>query len=99
MARYTKKDKKGRYYIESVNGKLESNVFGHTYGEAIERFAELENADVAPKSEVAKQVLLDLKIVVYNKAVYPNCQGDYAFINLKVLGGILQNLQKKYEVE
>ena len=51
MARYTKKDKDGRYYIESVNGKLESNIYGHTYGEAIDRFAELENADVAPKTE------------------------------------------------
>lgn len=54
MPRYTKKDKDGRYYIESVNGKLESNIFGHTYGEAIDRFAELENADVTPRSEVKK---------------------------------------------
>lgn len=46
MERYTKKDSDGRYYIESVNGKLESNKFGHTYGEAIDRFAELENANV-----------------------------------------------------
>lgn len=42
MARYTKKDNDNRYYIESVNGKLESNIFGHTYGESIDRFAELE---------------------------------------------------------
>lgn len=46
MARYTKCDADGRYYIESANGKLESNIKGHTYGEAIDRFAELENADV-----------------------------------------------------
>lgn len=51
MPRYTKKDANGKYYIESANGKLESNIKGHTYGEAIERFAELENADVVPKSE------------------------------------------------
>lgn len=37
MARYTKKDMNGRYYIESVNGKLESDIKGHTYGEAIEQ--------------------------------------------------------------
>jgi hypothetical protein len=54
MARYTKKDADGRYYIESVNGKLESDKFGHTYGEAIDRFAELENADVAPRAEVER---------------------------------------------
>lgn len=56
MARYTKKDADGRYYIESVNGKLESDKFGHTYGEAIDRFAELENADVAPRAEVAREI-------------------------------------------
>lgn len=46
MARYTKQDRDGRYYIESANGRLEGDKFGHTYGEAIDRFAELENADV-----------------------------------------------------
>lgn len=54
MPRYTKKDKDGRYYIESVNGRLESNIFGHTYGEAIDRFAQLENADVVPRDEVRR---------------------------------------------
>ena len=44
--RYTKKDHDGRYYIESVNGKLESDKYGHVYGAAIDRFAKLENADV-----------------------------------------------------
>ena len=46
MTRYTKQDSDGRYYIESVNGRLESDKYGHTYGESIDRFAELENADV-----------------------------------------------------
>jgi N utilization substance protein B len=46
MARYTNKDANGHYYIESANGKLESNIKGHTYGKAIDRFAELENAEV-----------------------------------------------------
>ena len=54
MERYTKKDQNGRYYIESVNGKLENDIKGHTYGEAIDRFAELENADVVPRSEVER---------------------------------------------
>ena len=68
MARYTNKDANGRYYIESANGKLESNIKGHTYGEAIDRFAELENADVAREivakfnavmhSEIARNELL-----------------------------------------
>lgn len=61
MARYTKKDADGRYYIESANGKLESNIKGHTYGESIDRFAELENADVAPKSEVAREIVKEIR--------------------------------------
>lgn len=52
MERYTKEDKDGRYYIESVNGILESNIYGHTYGNAIDRFAELEAAEDAHISEV-----------------------------------------------
>lgn len=52
MARYTKKDGDGRYYIESASGKLENDIHGRTYGEAINRLAEFENADVVPKSEV-----------------------------------------------
>jgi hypothetical protein len=42
MERYTKQDKDGRYYIESANGKLESDIRGHTYGKAIDRLAEIE---------------------------------------------------------
>lgn len=52
MDRYTKKDADGLYYIESANGKLVSDKFGHTYGEAIDRFAELESADLAEQSKV-----------------------------------------------
>lgn len=68
MARYTNKDANGHYYIESANGKLESNIKGHTYGKAIDRFAELENAEVAREiiakfktkmhSEIARNELL-----------------------------------------
>ena len=56
MARYTKKDADGRYYIESVNGKLESDKFGHTYGEAIDRFAELENGVIVLPCKVGDTV-------------------------------------------
>ena len=54
VPRYTMKDKDGRYYIEGANGKLENDVRGHTYGEAIDRLAEFENADVVPRSEITK---------------------------------------------
>ena len=30
--RHTKKDAEGHYYIDSVNGLLESDKFGHVYG-------------------------------------------------------------------
>jgi hypothetical protein len=103
MARYTKKDADGRYYIESVNGKLESDKFGHTYGEAIDRFAELENADVAPRAEVFEEVdkfradLMDKFIDL--------CRGnDYNKLTLLKIGDVVDEmydrriaeLKKKY---
>ena len=54
IERYTKVDDEGRYYIESANGKLESNIKGHTYGNAIDRLAEFENTDVVPRAEYDK---------------------------------------------
>ena len=65
MARYTKKDREGHYYIEFAGGKHYTDVWGHLYGEAINKFAELENADVVPKSEVeAMQRLYGEKLEV-----------------------------------
>lgn len=52
MKRYTKKDAAGRNYIESVNGALESDVYGRVYGKAINRFAEFEDSDLVPKIDV-----------------------------------------------
>ena len=54
--RFTMKDSDGRHYIESANGKLESNIFGHTYGEAIDHFAKLETADVVERNKL-KQLI------------------------------------------
>lgn len=54
MKRYTKKDAAGRNYIESVNGALESDVYGRVYGKAINRFAEFEDSDLVPKIDVEK---------------------------------------------
>ncbi len=48
-------------------------------------------ADVAPKSEVAKNVLLELKKQIHDKAVYTNSQDIPNYINLKVFDAILQN--------
>ena len=65
MERYTKKDANGRYYIEIVNGRLESDKFGHTYGEAIERFALLENDLLAKVAEMIFWEIDKLLTVVY----------------------------------
>lgn len=46
MKRYTHKSEDGRYYIESANGKLESDIKGHIFGKAIDYFAELENTNL-----------------------------------------------------
>lgn len=49
--RYTQKDKEGRWYIESANGKLENDTHGRTYGEAIDRLAEFEDTDISKLKE------------------------------------------------
>lgn len=88
MPRYTKKDKDGRYYIESINGRLESDKFGHTYGEAIDRFAELENADVVPRAEVEK-VFEEMETSLYYKLI----DGE---IHLIIREEDYKELKKKY---
>lgn len=85
MARYTKKDVDGRCYIEGANGKLESNIKGHTYGEAIERFAELENADVTSRVEVVREIFEEIE-----ECAESWC-GDY-YISIEKL----YELKKKY---
>ena len=52
-------------------------------------------ADVAPKSEVAKELLSDLKKAVHDKAVYPHNE-EFAFINLRVFDTVIQSYLKKY---
>lgn len=54
-------------------------------------------ADVVPRKKFAKRLLLDLKAAVANKATYPDCKADYAYINLKVFNALVQDLVKKYE--
>lgn len=89
MTRYTKKDADGRYYIESVNGKLESDKYGHTYGESIDRFAELENADVVPRSEIAKIFEEIEKYLVTGTTLYGQCIHSIGV-------GTFAELKKKY---
>ena len=57
---------------------------------------ELPRADVAPKSEVAKEALLELKKQVHDKAVYTNSQDIPNYVNLKVFDVVLNNVIKKY---
>ena len=60
-----------------------------------EAFLALPTADVAPKSEVAKELLSDLKKAVHDKAVYPHNE-EFAFINLRVFDTVIQSYLKKY---
>ena len=48
-------------------------------------------ADVAPKTEAAKNALFELKKLIHNKAVYTNSQDIPNYIQLKVFDAILQN--------
>lgn len=93
MARYTMKDTNGRYYIESVNGKLESDIKGYTYGEAIDRFAELENADVVPRIEVE---VLCTKIR-HLEEDYANLVTNYIFAKQEVARAIIDETFKMFD--
>ena len=55
------------------------------------------SADVAPKSEVARELLSDLKKTVHDKAVYSYSKEMYPYINLKVFDAILQDYINKLE--
>ena len=95
MARYTKKGNDGRYYIESVNGRLESDIFGHTYGEAIDRFAELENADVVPREEFeALQRRYDLAVAEREANAKALIEAN---IDLDAMRGAATSLKMHYE--
>lgn len=101
MARYIDVDK---FQEELEKDKAEALDFGdgvaaYAIDNIINLVVSQPTADVVPKSEVAREILHDLNTAIHNKAVYPNCQGDYAFVNLKVFVGVLQNMQKKYEVK
>ena len=99
--RHTKKDADGRYYIESVNGLLESDKFGHVYGKSIDRFAELEDSAVGilSKADIVKEVLDEIR----KKSSYTvTVQDGVAIDSTKtyiVSAETLNNLEIKYKGE
>ena len=72
-----------------------------SWADAFQDFSDLveqtPTADVVPRRKFAKGLLLDLKAAVTNKATYPDCKADYAYINLKVFNALVQEFIKKYE--
>ena len=54
-------------------------------------------ADVAPKSEVAREILSDLKKAVHDKAVYSYSKEMYPYINLKVFDAVVADYLKRLE--
>ena len=53
--------------------------------------------DVAPKAEVARELLSDLKKTVHDKAVYSYSKEMYPYINLKVFDAIIADYLKRLE--
>ena len=53
--------------------------------------------DYRKQSEVAKEVLFELKRQIHDKAEYPHAIEAYPFVSLKVFDAVLNNLLKKYE--
>lgn len=58
-----------------------------------------DKSDVAPKSEVARDILSDLKKAVHNKAVYSNYRDVESYVNLKVFDAVLNDFIRRYESE
>lgn len=72
---------------------------GHTPSDAIERIGNLPCEGYRKQSEVAKEVLLELKRQIHDKAIYPGAKDAYSFVNVKVFDAVLNNVLKKYEVD
>jgi hypothetical protein len=60
------------------------------------RVDELEAELAKVKSEIAKEVLLELKKQIHEKAVYTHTQEVLPYISIKAFDAILQNHIKKY---
>ena len=95
MARYIDAD--------ALYKETEKKIAGaHSYRMAVvdDEFLDLINdaftEDVAPKGEIAKEVLLEFKKQIHDKAVYPNSQDIPSYVNLKVFDAVLNNCIKKY---
>ncbi len=56
----------------------------------------MPTADVDPRSEVAREILSDLKKQIDDKAIYPGARDAYSFINIKVFDAVLNNILIKY---
>lgn len=94
MARYIDADK----LIEHINNmpwKMDSasEITKFLFLTTVE---EAPTADVAPKSEVAREILSDLKKAVHDKAVCSYGVGIDAYISIKTFDAVLQNFINKY---
>lgn len=87
-----------RQYVEKsplleVAEKHQNNAFGAAViKRAIE---EAPAAEVAPKGEVAKEVLSDLKKAIRNRAVYPRYKDSDPYIRLKDVDEIIEDYLKR----
>ena len=96
MARYIDADKLIDFITKGLNDPDNTKAFGY---DAIVILTEIEyapTADVAPKSEIAKKVLLELKKQIHDKAAYTNSQDVANYVQLKVFDAVLNNVIKKY---
>jgi hypothetical protein len=95
MARYIDADKLIEFITKGLNNPDNTKAFGY---DAIVILTEIEyapTADVAPKGEVAKEVLSDLKKAIRNKAVYPRYKDSDPYIRLKDVDEIIEDYLKR----
>lgn len=100
MARYMDADK----LIEMLNRQIECEwntiAAPGTWADAFQDFSDLveqtPTADVVLKSEIAREILSDLKRQIHDKAIYPGARDAYSFVNIKVFDAVLNNVLIKY---
>lgn len=78
-------------------GNLKTDTWGVTNVNEVGIAFDKATADVAPKSEVAKEILSDLKKTVHDKAIYTYSKELAPYVNLKVFDAVIADYLRRLE--
>ena len=68
-----------------------------SFDDAMSYIEDFPSADVAPKEDIIRDVISDIKKIIHNNATYPIYGGAIGnYITLKAVDALLQDYLKKY---